>query len=475
MDDLGFSPRRWLARGRPRSARAPCALSVIAAPGCATQTTGGVGAAGGPTDRAEWADRAAARPRPRRAPPAPEVRERRCPRPRRPRLPPRLRARRARRTVFFFFSEAPPGRAAREVGAAASCSLRAPPNIRPSRSRTTSSRRPTRSPRGPSASPRRCGRPVTSTSSRSTSPTSSCLTIGAGDGLGGCPAGAKTYLRVYDAKQRGDRLRSGHHRLRRPHALEFPGLASLPLGPYVVKVGAATAIPSRSRARHPHGRCPAAATGTVQVGSGEQCDDQNTLSGDGCAADCVIEGGSSSTKSRRTTPRARATQSTATTAWSVNRPGQQSGLVHADRHRPRDRQSSPRWGTASGAARPASTPSSRSTASLALLTSDDNGGVGGCSKISPSTLVAASNLPAGVYGLKVEEYGNNATTPFYVLTASVLPPGCGDGISKSASSATTRTRRRATAARPPPIREELRERGRAQRHAGARQRAPPGR
>ena len=257
----------------------------------------------------------------------------------------------------------------------------------------------------------------------------SSVTIGTSDGLGGCPAGAKTYLRVYDASNAvivSDQGTTGCVALT---PLEFPGLASLPPGPYIVKVESGDGDPIPFYVLDINIALPGCGDGLVQVGGGEQCDDQNTLSGDGCAADCVIEGGSYLDEIE-----VNDTQATGNLLDGYDGVVGQIGLA-----------SDLDWytltvtvpgssivaqvGDGFGSC-PAGFDSKLSlySPSLALLTSDDNGGVGGCSKISPSTLVAASNLPAGVYGLKVEEYGNNATTPFYVLTASVLPPGCGDGI-----------------------------------------------
>ena len=69
----------------------------------------------------------------------------------------------------------------------------------------------------------------------------------------------------------------------------------------------------------------------------------------------------------------------------------------------------------------------------ALLATQDQGGVNSCSHLNAS-VTGATNLPVGDYFVEVEEYGNNATSPPYLLTLSTLPPGCGNGILEGAES-----------------------------------------
>ncbi|MBL8743981.1 MAG: DVUA0089 family protein, partial [Myxococcales bacterium] len=64
------------------------------------------------------------------------------------------------------------------------------------------------------------------------------------------------------------------------------------------------------------------------------------------------------------------------------------------------------------------------------LATDDDGGMGLCSLFGPTT-GGANNLPVGTYSVCVEELGNNATSPPYVLLLSVIapvPPGCGNNV-----------------------------------------------
>jgi cysteine-rich repeat protein len=61
---------------------------------------------------------------------------------------------------------------------------------------------------------------------------------------------------------------------------------------------------------------------------------------------------------------------------------------------------------------------------------DDEDGVNSCSLINPQIDVFARNLPIGTYFVRVEESGNNATTPAYLLKLVATPPGCGDSITQ---------------------------------------------
>jgi cysteine-rich repeat protein len=66
--------------------------------------------------------------------------------------------------------------------------------------------------------------------------------------------------------------------------------------------------------------------------------------------------------------------------------------------------------------------------SHAAIVSDDNGGSGLCSAISPAVYRQAANLAVGTYTARVEFKGGLGTTPLYVLTVTVRPPACGDGL-----------------------------------------------
>jgi cysteine-rich repeat protein len=66
--------------------------------------------------------------------------------------------------------------------------------------------------------------------------------------------------------------------------------------------------------------------------------------------------------------------------------------------------------------------------SQAAIVSDDNGGPGLCSTISPAVYTKAANLAVGTYTARVELKGGLSTTPLYVLTVNVQAPSCGDGF-----------------------------------------------
>ncbi|MCC7384683.1 MAG: pre-peptidase C-terminal domain-containing protein [Deltaproteobacteria bacterium] len=61
------------------------------------------------------------------------------------------------------------------------------------------------------------------------------------------------------------------------------------------------------------------------------------------------------------------------------------------------------------------------------IVSDDQDGVGSCSLLDPATDLTLRNLAAGTYYLAVEEYMNNGTIASYVLDVQIRRPGCGNG------------------------------------------------
>ncbi len=61
-----------------------------------------------------------------------------------------------------------------------------------------------------------------------------------------------------------------------------------------------------------------------------------------------------------------------------------------------------------------------------VLATDDNGGVSPCPKIDPIAKVGAKNLAPGTYKVLVK--ASAGTVPQYVVTVSVKPPSCGDGL-----------------------------------------------
>lgn len=62
------------------------------------------------------------------------------------------------------------------------------------------------------------------------------------------------------------------------------------------------------------------------------------------------------------------------------------------------------------------------------LGSDTIDGVGSCSLINPVNDVFARSLAVGTYFVSVEDNSNNAVTPPWLLHVQVNPPGCDDGV-----------------------------------------------
>lgn len=61
------------------------------------------------------------------------------------------------------------------------------------------------------------------------------------------------------------------------------------------------------------------------------------------------------------------------------------------------------------------------------LAREDDGGIGGCSRIDPTDTPAARRLPPGRYVVSVEDQGNNTVIPAYRLVISVVA-SCGNGV-----------------------------------------------
>ncbi|EYF06985.1 DUF4215 domain-containing protein [Chondromyces apiculatus] len=61
-----------------------------------------------------------------------------------------------------------------------------------------------------------------------------------------------------------------------------------------------------------------------------------------------------------------------------------------------------------------------------VLVTQDQGGIGNCSKINPTSVAAARKLAPGTYFIRVEEYGNNATIPAYNMRVRFTAL-CGNG------------------------------------------------
>ncbi len=167
--------------------------------------------------------------------------------------------------------------------------------------------------------------------------------------------------------------------------------------------------------------------GTIQAAGGEQCDDGNTASGDGCSDFCQIEGKNyfSEIESNNANPNdingydgvvgsIGVVGDIDRFSFDVTVPGSTVTL---------------RIGDGLGGC-PAGFDSKMTLfdGNGVLLSMDDDDGEAACSLISPLLDIGAQNLPAGTYSVLVEEYGGNATAPFYILDVLISPPGCGDSL-----------------------------------------------
>jgi cysteine-rich repeat protein len=261
----------------------------------------------------------------------------------------------------------------------------------------------------------------------------STVTIRTSDGNGGCPAGAKTYVRVFDSQNLVLATDAGSSGCVALTPSSNSKLAKLAVGKYFVRVESANLSPIPFYVIDIKVSAPGCGDGIAQVPT-EQCDDGNNADGDGCSATCQLEGGPYLNEIEPNDSQATANlldgYAGAVAAinpqtdidwftFDITVPGSSISAEIGDQY----------VGTPNGGC-PSSFDSKIYLYSpgSALLASDDDGGVDSCSKISPATTAAAINLPAGQYAIKVEEYGNNATQAYYVLKLTVTPPGCGDGL-----------------------------------------------
>lgn len=164
----------------------------------------------------------------------------------------------------------------------------------------------------------------------------------------------------------------------------------------------------------------AAGCGNGIVESGEQCEDGNTASLDGCSATCRIEPagvlmGPPSMMSFTT---------------AIARPGEedyyqliftQPGYVRAETF-------VPTVGSCTGAY--SDTLITLFDANLVQIGDDDDDGVDSCSRIDPQG-DAFARVAAGTYYLRVSAYNGTATIPAYTLQVRLLGVGCGNGLIES--------------------------------------------
>lgn len=258
------------------------------------------------------------------------------------------------------------------------------------------------------------------------------LRVGLGDGLGGCPVGANTYMRIFDkngALLASDKS-SGPANCSLILPASNPSIQSLPVGQYFIQVENLLLLPIPFYVVDVKLTPPSCGDNIVQLSGSEQCDDGGNAAGDGCSPTCQLEG----LYGTEVEPN--------NTAATANALGVQNGII-----------------AAIGAAGDqdffsfeVTVPGSSVTLTIdnglgqcppgfdseiylyaasnpnVVIVKDDQSGPANCSAILPTAYPAAANLAVGTYYVQVKASGNNSATPFYVLGVKVLAPACGDGL-----------------------------------------------
>jgi cysteine-rich repeat protein len=256
------------------------------------------------------------------------------------------------------------------------------------------------------------------------------LTVGTGDGMGGCPVDAQTYLRVFDksgALVAADKT-TGPGSCSLLLSTTNSALQGLAVGTYYLQVENLTFAPLPFYVIDVNIAPPSCGDGFVQLVGGEQCDDGANLAGDGCSPTCKLEGlHGTEMEPNDTTATANSLAALDGIVASIGTPNDQDYFSFA-----------------------VTVPGSSVTLTVddglgqcptgfdskiylhdaggVELTSDNDSGPSSCSTIAPTMYPAAASLAVGTYYVKVEDFGNDDTTPFYVLGVKIKTPACGDGI-----------------------------------------------
>lgn len=253
----------------------------------------------------------------------------------------------------------------------------------------------------------------------------STLKVDVSDGAGGCPSGLRTIAKLsgpssFFVTDGGAASCS--------HLGASNGLKNLAAGTYYVQIESLMTSVVSKYVVAIQAIAPGCGDGMLQMSLGEQCDDGNVTDGDGCSAACKIAGNYLS----ETEPNGTIALGNAVDGYdgavgaissagdldhytfNVTVPGSSVRLVVSDGKGgcPTGFDSDLRLYDPSGVE----------------IARKDGGGVSGCSAIRPTTDPGATNLAVGKYTAQVKAYSSSATTPFYVLSATLLPPGCGNGL-----------------------------------------------
>jgi cysteine-rich repeat protein len=177
---------------------------------------------------------------------------------------------------------------------------------------------------------------------------------------------------------------------------------------------------------------PNCGDGSVQLG--EECDDGDLMSGDGCDSACQLEGAYCPEGEPNNTLGSATLITSCDGGYGEINPGTDLDYYEFS---VTDAGSSVRIEVVdiAGTGCPTGFDSQLrlyNSGNTQLGSDDDDGNVD-CSLINPVTDTWATNLPPGDYFVLVEELGNNAVSPPYVVLIDVLAPGCGDGVFQSAN------------------------------------------
>jgi cysteine-rich repeat protein len=254
----------------------------------------------------------------------------------------------------------------------------------------------------------------------------SSIRVEVSDGAGACPPGATPYVRVSsDSALLAGSVDSPSATCALVDPLTSPGVTALPASTYFVQIESTSLAQIAMYVVDIQVITPGCGDGVVQVSAGEQCDDGNVASDDGCSEVCLIEGLAgdflNEVEPNDALAEAQSIDGHAGVVGSIGQISDQDYYTFQ-----------------------VTTPGATATILVedgqggcpplfdsflylygpggAQIASDDDSGPNACSKI------VAPGLDVGTYAVRVEEYGNNATAGYYVLSVHVADPGCSDSI-----------------------------------------------
>lgn len=291
-------------------------------------------------------------------------------------------------------------------------------------------------------------------------PIGATLSVGIGDGYGGCPADANVTVQIIDPDNLV--MSTGMGLCPKLDGNSDPDLASLaqggtyfvrvtanqPVASYVVDISVTAPVcgdtivqlgeecddGNMTAGDGCENDCtitPVCGDGSIQTG--EECDDGGTTPGDGCDALCQFEG-NICVETEVNNTIAQANVGPMCTAWN----GAISTVGDVDFYAVNVATSGSRiqaeivdiGGVTNTCPSLFDSTLYLFDSAMTQLAYDDDDGFNACSIINQSD-AGAFNLAAGTYYLAVHDYGDNGTSPPYQLKVNVLAPGCGDGTQQA--------------------------------------------